>query len=111
MVLIYQKKTIYNLTQDNNCHIISCDSNWRNKQNLIVLKDNNYNSIPDNTYFNGDENYISLNNRICPDNLYLIEEKNQCVNDCKQYPDFPYGFQNKCYKSCPVNISEISLEK
>ena len=44
-------------------------------------------------------------------NKYLIEEKKICVDDCKQYPDFPYEFQNKCYKSCPMNISEISSEK
>ena len=40
-----------------------------------------------------------------------ISEKNQCVHDCKQYSDFRFEFQKKCYNSCPLNISEFSKVK
>ena len=42
---------------------------------------------------------------------YLIEEKNQCVNDCKNYPYLSFEFQRKCYNSCPMNISKLSDKK
>ena len=92
------QKTNFNLLQNNNCHAISCDNNWKNIQKLVVL--------------NRDNSFICVEKNECSNfNKYLIEEKKICVDDCKQYPDFPYEFQNKCYKSCPLNISEISSEK
>ena len=55
---------------------------------------------------------ICLDNKECPDDyIYLIEEKNQFISDCKQYPYFLFEFQKKCYEPCPQNISEISQEK
>ena len=122
------QKSIYNLIKDNNCRMISCDNNWRNIQNLFVLdtiscenndefnmnlgEDYNCYPRPDNINFDNDKNYKCLNNNRCPDNYkYIIEEKHQCVYNCKQYPGFPYEFQKKCYNSCPENISEISEEK
>ena len=127
--IINSPKTIYNLIKDNNCTMIYCDNDWKKKQNLLVLNseicDNDqelnldsgeyYKCYPkcDNYYyFNQSNNYICLDKKECPDNYkYLIEEKNQCVSDCKLFPDFPIDFQKKCYNSCPLNISEISNEK
>ena len=123
---ISQQKTIYKLIKDSNCRMISYNN--RNIQNLIVFNtiscnrsdelnlnlNDNYNCYPkpDNINFDNDKNYKCLYNNECPNNYkYIIEEKNQCVYNCKQYPGFPYEFQKKCYKSCPINISEISEEK
>ena len=123
-----QKKTIYNLINDNNCQLISCDNNWLIKQNLIILDPvssfindgcsippNKYYTCPsqtDNYYYNVDKKYICLYGKECPNNYkYIIEEKKQCVNDCKNYPDFSFGFQKKCYNACPPNISKISDKK
>ena len=125
---ITQQKSIYKLIKDNNCRMISYDNNWRNIQNLIVfntmtcdnnaelnlsLNDNYYcYPKPDNIAFDSDKNYKCLYYNECPVNYkYIIEEKNQCVYNCKQYPGFPFEFQKKCYYSCPKNISEISEEK
>ena len=108
--------------------MISCDNNWRNIQSLIILdtlicdshnenilisgeyykcypKCNNY------YYFDKNNNYTCLDKKECPNDYNnLIEEKNQCINNCKLYSDFPIEFQKKCYNLCPVNISEISKE-
>ena len=122
------KKTIFNLIKDNNCRIKLCNSNWRIMQNLIILNPmpfynndqlsitsdiNNYHFFgTNNYYYNEDKNYICLYIKECPNNdKYLIEEKNQCVNDCKNYPDFSFEFQRKCYNSCPMNISKLLDKK
>ena len=122
------RKTIYNLISDNNCQIRSCDSDWRNILNLFVLDTipcNNNNEInlnpnedydcypkPYNIIFDNNKNYKCLYNNECPDNYkYIIEEKNQCVYNCKQYPGFPYEFRKKCYNKCPMDITVLSEEK
>ena len=122
------RKTIYNLIINNNCRIISCDSNWKNILNLFVLDtitcDNNnelninqnedYNCYPKpyNIIFDNNKNYKCLYNNNCPNNYkYIIEQKNQCVYNCKQYPGFSYEFRKKCYNQCPMDITELSQEK
>ena len=126
---IINTKTIYNLIKDNNCRIISCNSTLININNLRVLNkitcdniyvfniitNDNYNCYPkcDNYYyFDKVKNYICTNNDECPnDYKYLIEDKNQCVSECKLYPNFPIEYQKYCYNSCPVKKFKISEEK
>ena len=95
--------------ENHNC--ITCDDN--NEFNFTFGE--NYNCYPkcDNYYyFDKEKNYICLDKKECSDDyIYLIEDKNQCLSNCKEYPYFLYEFQKKCYDSCPENISEISKER
>ena len=74
---------------------------------------NCYNSCDYNFYYdeNNKKYYCTPDNNCV--NYYdkIISEKNQCVHDCKQYPDFPFEFHKKCYNKCPENISEVSKER
>jgi len=48
----------------------------------------------------------------CPKNYsYLIEEKNQCIDDCSNDNEYNYYFRKKCYKNCPVELSYESDTK
>ena len=104
------KTCIQNGTKENhNC--ISCDINY--EFNLTFGK--YYNCYPKcNNYYYLDEekNFICLNKKECPTNYSkLIKEKNQCIYDCEEDPDYPFEFQNECYNLCPANVSEKSKDK
>ena len=104
-------KSCFQIGTKENHNCILCDSNYE----FNLTSGEYYNCYPkcDNYYyFDNDKNFICLDEKKCPDDyINLIEEKNQCVHDCKLYQDFQFEFQNKCHNSCPVNISEISQEK
>ena len=41
----------------------------------------------------------------------LIQEKNQCIDNCTKDSDYRYEFRKKCYQECPYNISVKSETK
>ena len=53
-------------------------------------------------YFDSAKEYYCTDTEECPkDYSKLIEEKNECVISCGG--EYPYEFENKCYKVCPDN--------
>ena len=63
-------------------------------------------------YFDNDNNLICLNKTECPkEYINLIEEKNQCIEECYKDSEFKYQFRKKCYKVCPIDISYESESK
>ena len=62
-------------------------------------------------YYNSYNNkYYCTNSSICPKNIseLLIQQKNQCIDDCSKDPEYRNEFRKKCYKECPKNISKKS---
>ena len=93
-----------------NC--IKCNSEYFYELNMLSYL-NCYNKCKFNYYYDEfNQKYFCTPDNNCV-NYYdkLIYEKNQCVNDCKKNPNFPFEFKKKCYSECPKNISEISKEK
>ena len=41
----------------------------------------------------------------------FIPDKDECINDCREYSDYKYEFRNKCYKNdCPINSTRPDNE-
>ena len=98
------KTCIKNGTVENhNC--LSCDINY----GFNLTSGDYYNCYPECDtyyYFDNDKNFICLNKTECPNNYNnLIEEKNQCIDNCENDPEYKFNFRKKCYKECPVGIS------
>mgnify|MGYP002627217034 CR=1 FL=1 len=85
----------------NNC--IECKSNFTF---LNYLNNTNCYEICDYYhYFDENNKYYCTINNTCPDDYNnLIEDKNQCIDDCKNDDEYKFNFENKCFKECPKNI-------
>ena len=94
-----QKGTI----ESHNC--ILCDNNY--KFNLTSGDYYNcYTECNNYYYFDRNKNYYCLNKKECPNNyINLIEEKNQCIDECYNDNEYKYSFRKKCYQNCPEEIS------
>ena len=92
-----------------NC--ITCDINYE----FNLTSGEYYNCYPKCEYyyyFDKEKNFICLNETECPSNYNnLIEEKNQCIDECDNDSKFKYHFRKKCYQKCPEKLSYESETK
>ena len=75
--------------------------------NNILIDSNCYRSCPYFYFFDSlnNNNYTCTLKNECPINYkYLIEEKNQCIENCEKDNIYKYEYNNKCYRLCPYNI-------
>ena len=53
--------------------------------------------------------YICTNEDKCPEGYNeLIEDKNECIDDCRKYNEYKYELGNKCLKICPENFEVVN---
>ena len=62
-------------------------------------------------YNNSDNKYYSTNNFTCPENYKLIEDKNECIDNCSRDLNYSYEFNNKCYMACPFGSNSSENNK
>ena len=88
----------------NNC--IEC------KNNFTFLDDssvniNCYMKCEHFYYFDKDKNYYCTNGKTCPsDYKKFIENKNKCIDNCRNDNSYKREYNNTCYKSCPNGTYE-----
>jgi hypothetical protein len=94
---------------DHNCS--SCKDNYNFepevKYTKNCLKKCNY-----YFYYSLIGKYFCTENYICPKEINLvIEDKNQCVYDCKKDSMYTYQYNGECLKKCPDNTKPNSLNQ
>ena len=52
-------------------------------------------------YFDDTNAFHYTDNYTCPINYKLIEDKNKCIDNCKNDNIYKFEYDNKCYISCP----------
>ena len=87
----------------NNHNCISCKSNYKNLEEI-----NNvnmcYEECPFFYYFDSLGNYYCTGENNCPTNYSkVINEKNKCINECKNDDTYQYEYNNICYITCPTD--------
>ena len=87
-----------------------CESLGNNKEHFCkecydgyTLNNTNCYKICDyHYYFDENFEYFCTNNEQCPEKKNkLYVDKNECVEKC--IAEYKFEFENKCYKSCPIN--------
>jgi len=94
---------------DHNCS--SCKDNYNFepevKYTKNCLKKCNY-----YFYYSLIGKYLCTENYYCPKEINLvIEDKNQCVYDCKIDSIYPYQYNGECLKECPSHTKPNSLNQ
>ena len=92
--------------ENHNC--ITCDNNYISYKFNLTSDEyyNCYSKCKYYYYFDINKNYYCSKNKECPHNyINLIEEKNQCIDECYNDPEYKYNFRKKCYKNCPEELS------
>ena len=61
-------------------------------------------------FFNSNNEYICLEENICPSNYKLINGKGKCKDNCSNDNIYNYTFEykNVCYQQCPENTTNSS---
>ena len=87
--------------------MIDTDYSFSEEENKFIICDYYiYYNISDNNLKYCTSEYS------CPKDFNkIIEDKNQCINDCSQDNYYKYEFRHSCYEECPPIISEISSTK
>ena len=51
-------------------------------------------------YFDETNTFHCTDNYTCPNNYKLIEDKNKCIDNCKNDNIYKYEYNNKCFNAC-----------
>ena len=104
------KTCVKNGTLSNhNC--LTCEANYEYSLRIGEYF-NCYPKCDNYYYFDEEYNFICLDKTECPeDYINLIEEKNECINECSRDPEYKFYFRKKCYKNCPSQLSYESTSK
>ena len=96
---------------ETNHNCIECDSNYP-KISLVGNYLNCYSECVYFHYFDNKTNKLYCTEEsLCPQEYNkLILEKNKCIDDCSNDPDYPYEYKNRCYKELPENSKVSSSE-
>ena len=90
----------YGNSEIHNC--ITCINGY------IIRDDKPYNCVLNCTYyyyFNDEGKYRCTETNMCPEGLFLIENKKKCVKDCSNDYPYIYQFKIKCLDECPENTT------
>ena len=103
-------ETCLNQGNESNNNCLTCKNNYVFKFDFDFINKNNcYENCSYYYYLNSDGKYICTEDKKCPENyIKLIVEKNRCVANCSQNNNYPYEYNNSCYKSCPENTNVFS---
>ena len=52
-------------------------------------------------YFDETNKFHCTDDYTCPINYKLIEDKNKCLDNCKNDNIYKYEYNNKCFNACP----------
>ena len=68
----------------------------------IKIEENCYKKCNYYYFFDSSNEYHCTEDKICPDTYNkLIEDKNQCIDDCNKDNSYKFLYKNKCYENCP----------
>ena len=94
----------------NNCD--KCIDNYIFLNISFVPSQNCYQKCDYYFYFNKNNEYICTNSKLCPIQYNkLVEEKNKCIDECKNDEEYIYEYNNKCFKKCPNNLKIFEEDK
>ena len=80
--------------------------------NLIFKNDSNcYENCLYYYYFDLENNLYCTLDKKCPEHYNkLIEEKNECTENCNKDKVYKYEYENKCYKKCPEGTDILEID-
>ena len=91
---------------NNNC--LECKDGFK-FTNDSLLNNNCYEICNHYYYFDEFNTYKCTNNKTCPEKYNkLINEKNKCIDECKNDNIYRYQYNNICYEHCPDGTRETN---
>ena len=91
---------------NNNC--LECKDGFK-FTNDSLLNNNCYEICHHYYYFDEFNTYKCTNNKTCPEKYNkLINEKNKCIDECKNDNIYRYQYNNICYEHCPDGTRETN---
>ena len=91
---------------NNNC--LECKDGFK-FTNDSLLNNNCYEICNHYYYFDEFNIYKCTNNKTCPEKYNkLINEKNKCIDECKNDNIYRYQYNNICYEHCPDGTRETN---
>ena len=94
----------------NNCDECIYDYIFINESS--ILSKNCYKKCNYYYYFNETKNYTCTESNKCPEKFnILINQKNKCVDECKNDDKYTYNYGGVCVEKCPTNTKIDDIKK
>ena len=89
----------------NNCDI--CKNGYSFLNDSLAYHNNCYKQCKYYYYFDKHKKYFCTKSSKCPLSYNkIIQEKNKCIDDCKNDGEYVYDYNNSCLKECPIKTYE-----
>ena len=95
---------------NHNCE--ECIDNYIFLDDILVPSKNCYEICNNLYYFNEAKEYLCITSDEClQQNNKIINEKNKCIDSCKNDNYYMHEYKNKCFHECPANTKLIEEQK